>query len=103
MPRLKGNRHAASNPMFTFSPATSFIANCEDQAKVDRLWASLSEGGEPGQCGWLKDKHGVPWQVVSTILGELMRYGGPGKAESVMSAMLKMKKIDIDALKRAAQ
>ena len=62
MPRLKGNRHAASNPMFTFSPAISFIANCEDQAEVDRLWETLSEGGEPGQCGWLKDKHGVSWQ-----------------------------------------
>ena len=88
-------------PYFTFSPAISFVVNCETQEELDRLWEKLSEGGAPGQCGWLKDKYGVSWQIVPSILGEMMEDRDPKKSERVMLALLQMNKIDIEKLKQA--
>jgi predicted 3-demethylubiquinone-9 3-methyltransferase (glyoxalase superfamily) len=100
---LDGQAFLALNggPMFTFTPAISFIANCQNQAEVDELWEKLSEGGEKESCGWLKDKYGVSWQVVPTVLEELLLDKDPAKAERVMQAMLKMTKLDIETLKQA--
>ena len=75
--------------------------NCETQQEVDELWAKLSEGGEERQCGWLKDKYGLSWQIVPTVLGELMNDQDPEKSKRVMQAMLQMHKIDIKVLKQA--
>jgi predicted 3-demethylubiquinone-9 3-methyltransferase (glyoxalase superfamily) len=86
---------------FTFSPAISLFVNCETQQEVDELWEKLSAGGEKGQCGWLKDKYGVSWQIVPTILNKLLQDKDPEKAKRVMQAMLQMKKIDIAGLKQA--
>jgi predicted 3-demethylubiquinone-9 3-methyltransferase (glyoxalase superfamily) len=91
-----GQEHA-----FTFTPAISFFVNCATQGEVDELWDKLSQGGEPGPCGWLKDKYGVSWQIIPTILGELLSDPDPAKSQRVMAAMLQMTKIDIDALKQA--
>ena len=88
-------------PVFTFSPAISFVVNCETQEEVDELWEKLSEGGEKEQCGWLKDKYGVSWQIVPTFLGEMMQDKDPKKSEKVMEALLRMDKIDIETLKQA--
>jgi predicted 3-demethylubiquinone-9 3-methyltransferase (glyoxalase superfamily) len=77
--------------------------NCETQEEVDKLWAKLSEGGEIEQCGWLRDKYGVSWQIVPTILAEMLQDKDAGKSERVMKAMLQMKKIDIEALRQAYQ
>jgi predicted 3-demethylubiquinone-9 3-methyltransferase (glyoxalase superfamily) len=85
---------------FTFTPATSFVANCDTQEEVDELWERLSEGGSKGQCGWLEDRYGVSWQVVPVALAELMGGGGE-RAERVTAAMLKMTKLDIALLKKA--
>jgi predicted 3-demethylubiquinone-9 3-methyltransferase (glyoxalase superfamily) len=100
---LEGQDFIALNggPQFTFSPAISFVVNCRTQAEVDRLWEKLSAGGEKLPCGWLKDKYGVSWQVVPTILVKLLNDRDPVKADRVMQAMLQMKKIDIAALKEA--
>jgi predicted 3-demethylubiquinone-9 3-methyltransferase (glyoxalase superfamily) len=100
---LNGQRFTALNggPLFKFNEAISFQVSCESQDEVDYYWEKLSEGGEPGQCGWLRDKYGVSWQIVPTILGELLRQKNPKKSENVMKALLKMKKLDIGALKRA--
>ncbi|HEY8998840.1 MAG TPA: VOC family protein [Candidatus Saccharimonadales bacterium] len=87
---------------FTFSPAISFLINCETQREVDDLWKKLSDGGEEGQCGWLTDKFGITWQIVPTALGELMNDPDPARAQRATQAMLKMKKLDIAALKAAA-
>src|SRR3989304_5381083 len=81
-------------PLFKFTEAISFIVNCETQQEVDRLWEKLSEHGEKGQCGWLKDKYGVSWQIVPTALGEMMQDKDPKKSERVMKAWLQMKKLD---------
>jgi len=75
--------------------------NCETQQEVDEFWAKLSEGGEEGQCGWLKDKYGLSWQVVPTVLTKMLKDKDPQKAKRVMEAMLQMKKIDIQTLKQA--
>lgn len=75
--------------------------NCETQKEIDYFWKKLSKGGEKGQCGWLKDKYGMSWQIVPTILGKLMRDKDPKKSEKVMKAMLQMKKLDIGKLKQA--
>jgi predicted 3-demethylubiquinone-9 3-methyltransferase (glyoxalase superfamily) len=75
--------------------------DCETQREVDEYWAKLSEGGEESMCGWLKDKYGLSWQIVPTILGELLQDKDPEKAKRVMEAMLQMKKIDVKKLKRA--
>jgi len=100
---LDGQEFLALNggPQFTFSPAISFVVNCESQEEVDHYWERLSEGGEQVQCGWLKDKYGLSWQVVPTILGKLMQDQDPEKSGRVMKAMLQMKKIDIAGLQRA--
>jgi len=86
---------------FKFNEAISFFINCETQAEVNELWEKLSAGGEEGQCGWLKDKFGVSWQIVPTILGELLGDKDPVKAQRVTHAMLQMKKLDIEVLKQA--
>lgn len=98
---LNGQDFTAINggPIFKFTEAISFVINCEDQQEVDHFWNKLTEGGEGVQCGWLKDKFGLSWQVVPRQLGELM--SGP-KAGKVMGAMLKMKKIIVKDLEEAA-
>jgi predicted 3-demethylubiquinone-9 3-methyltransferase (glyoxalase superfamily) len=88
-------------PEFKFTEAFSFYVNCETQAEVDALWEKLSEGGEKGPCGWLKDKFGLSWQIVPTALGRLLGDPDPEKSKRVMEAMLKMSKIDIATLEQA--
>jgi predicted 3-demethylubiquinone-9 3-methyltransferase (glyoxalase superfamily) len=100
---LNGQEFMALNggPQFKFTEAISFFVNCETQEEVDELWEKLSEGGEKGQCGWLKDKFGVSWQIVPTALGELLGDKDPEKSKRVLEAMLQMHKIDIEKLKQA--
>ena len=100
---IEGQEFTALNggPEFSFTPAISFFVHCETQAEVDDYWEKLSAGGEKSQCGWLKDKFGVSWQIVPNILMELMSDPDPEKAGRVTRTMLKMTKIDIAALKRA--
>jgi predicted 3-demethylubiquinone-9 3-methyltransferase (glyoxalase superfamily) len=86
---------------FTFSPAISLFVNCETQAEVDELWEKLAEGGKTNQCGWLDDKFGVSWQIVPTVLGEMLRDKDAQKSKKVMEAMMQMDKLDIEILKRA--
>jgi predicted 3-demethylubiquinone-9 3-methyltransferase (glyoxalase superfamily) len=90
-------------PDFTFNEAVSFQVSCKDQEEVDAYWSTLSEGGEEGPCGWLKDKFGLSWQVVPTVLPELLGDPDQEKAQRVMQALLKMKKIEIAELEAAAQ
>ena len=101
--QLDGQEFLALNggPMFTFSPAISLIVNCQTQEEVDALWDRLSEGGEIMQCGWLNDKYSVSWQIVPTVLSEMLQDKDAKKSERVMKAMLQMKKLDIKALQRA--
>lgn len=101
--QLDGQEFVALNggPQFTFSPAISFVVNCETQEEIDELWEKLSEGGEEIQCGWLKDKYGLSWQIVPSVLGELLNDPDTEKSERVMKAMLQMVKIDIKGLKQA--
>jgi predicted 3-demethylubiquinone-9 3-methyltransferase (glyoxalase superfamily) len=101
---LNGQDFVALNggPEFTFSEAISFQVLCEGQDEVDEFWTKLSEGGDQGPCGWLKDKFGVSWQVIPTALPELLGNPDREKAQRVMSAMMSMKKIEIDELERAA-
>jgi len=90
-------------PHFKFTEATSFVINCEDQEEVDKFWSALTaDGGEESQCGWLKDKFGLSWQVTPTVLSKLIGDPDPARAERAMKAMLTMKKIDIQAIKDAA-
>ena len=100
---LDGQPFIALNggPHFKFNEAVSFAVDCGDQREVDDYWAKLSAGGEEGPCGWLKDKYGLSWQINPRVLGEMLGDADPAKAKRVMEAMLKMKKIDIAALKRA--
>jgi len=100
---LEGQRFMALNggPIFKFSSAISFLVNCETQQEVDDLWEKLSEGGQVEQCGWLKDKFGVSWQIVPNILGEMIKDKDAKKSERVIKAMLQMKKIDIQGLRKA--
>ena len=100
---LDGREFAALNggPEFPFSEAVSFMVNCETQEEVDYYWEKLSAGGREDQCGWLKDKFGLSWQIVPTALGELMSEGDPDSSRRVMEALLKMKKLDIRALEEA--
>ena len=88
-------------PLFHFSEAISFVVNCQSQPEVDALWQKLSAGGEPGRCGWLKDKYGLSWQVVPTVLPVLLGDPDAAKAQRTMQAMLKMDKLDIAGLERA--
>jgi predicted 3-demethylubiquinone-9 3-methyltransferase (glyoxalase superfamily) len=101
---LDGQPFLALNggPEFTFSEAISFQVDCRSQEEVDSFWNQLSAGGEEGPCGWLKDKFGLSWQIVPTRLPELLGDPDRAKSQRVMQAMLQMKKIDIDALERAA-
>ncbi len=100
---LDGQPFIALNggPHFKFNEAVSFSVDCGDQREVDEYWAKLSAGGEEGPCGWLKDKYGLSWQINPRVLGQMLGDSDPAKAKRVMEAMLKMKKIDIAALKRA--
>lgn len=88
-------------PHFKFTEAISFVVNCQTQAEMDEFWKRLSAGGKTGQCGWLKDKYGVSWQVVPAILGELMEGKDAVKSQRVMQAILKMKKLNIKTLRQA--
>jgi predicted 3-demethylubiquinone-9 3-methyltransferase (glyoxalase superfamily) len=101
--QLDGQEFMALNggPHFKFSEAISLMVNCETQEEIDYFWQKLSEGGEPGVCGWLKDKFGLSWQIVPAALEQMMQ--DAKKAERVMEALLKMKKLDIKALKEAAE
>ncbi|CAN5495693.1 VOC family protein [soil metagenome] len=90
-------------PEFSFNEAVSFVIDCEDQAEVDRLWdALIAEGGEPGPCGWLKDRFGLSWQIVPRELNEMIDDPDQDRARRAMEQMLKMSKIEVDALRRAA-
>jgi predicted 3-demethylubiquinone-9 3-methyltransferase (glyoxalase superfamily) len=101
---LNGQSFTALNggPEFTFNEAISFQVSCKDQAEVDAYWNALSEGGEEGPCGWLKDRFGVSWQIVPTALPRLLGDPDRERSQRVMQAMLGMKKIEIDELERAA-
>ena len=101
---VDGQKFVALNggPEFTFSEAVSFQVLCDSQEEVDAFWSKLSDGGEEGPCGWLKDKFGLSWQIVPTALGELLGDPDPEVSQRVMQAMLNMKKIEIDGLERAA-
>lgn len=101
--QLEGQEFIALNggPQFKFTEAVSLVVSCETQAEVDALWETLSAGGEEGQCGWLKDRFGLSWQIVPTALGELASDPDPVRAQRVVAAMLKMGKLDIAGLQRA--
>ena len=103
--QLEGQQFIALNggPIFKFTEAISFVVNCETQEEVDYYWEKLSQGGKEVQCGWLKDKHGLSWQIVPTVLGELLSDKDAAKSQRVMQAMLKMVKLDIKKLKQAAK
>ena len=100
---LEGQRIMALNggPQFKFTEALSLFVNCETQQEVDMFWEKLTAGGKESQCGWLKDKYGLSWQIVPTILGELMGGSDRAKAERVLQAMLQMKKMDVKKLQEA--
>jgi predicted 3-demethylubiquinone-9 3-methyltransferase (glyoxalase superfamily) len=100
---LDGQEYTAINggPMFTFDEAISLLINCADQDEIDHYWSKLTDGGEDGVCGWLKDKYGLSWQVVPATWSELLR-GDPARASRAMQAVLGMKKIDIAAVYAAA-
>jgi predicted 3-demethylubiquinone-9 3-methyltransferase (glyoxalase superfamily) len=101
---LMGQEFVALNggPEFTFNEAVSFQVVCDSQEEVDRYWETLSEGGEQGPCGWLRDRFGVSWQVVPTALPRLLADSDPERSQRVMQAMMGMKKLEIDELERAA-
>lgn len=101
--QIEGQEFTALNgdPIFKFTEAVSFMVNCETQGEVDYYWEKLTEGGSEVQCGWLKDKFGLSWQIVPTIFGELMKKGTPEQSNRVMQALLQMVKLDIEGLKRA--
>lgn len=100
---LNGQKFHALNggPQYNFTPAISFFVNCETQEEVDELWEKLGAGGEPGRCGWLKDKYGLSWQIIPSVLGQLLQDKDAEKARRVMTAMLQMDKLDIAGLERA--
>jgi predicted 3-demethylubiquinone-9 3-methyltransferase (glyoxalase superfamily) len=103
--QLDGQSFVALNggPIFKFSEAISFVVNCQSQDEVDAYWEKLSAGGAEVQCGWLKDKFGLSWQIVPTVLPELLSGPDPEKSQRVMKAMMTMKKLDIRALKQASE
>jgi predicted 3-demethylubiquinone-9 3-methyltransferase (glyoxalase superfamily) len=100
---IEGQEFVALNggPHFTFSEAISFMVKCETQKEIDEMWDKLSQGGEKGQCGWLKDKYGLSWQIVSPVWDEMLRDKDVKKSERVMKAILQMTKPDIKTLKQA--
>jgi len=101
--QLDGQEFVALNggPHFKFTEAVSFVVNCRTQAELDRIWKKLSAGGKEVQCGWLKDKYGLSWQIVPAVLGELLSGKDAAKSQRVMQAVLKMVKLDIKKLKQA--
>lgn len=101
--QLDGQEFTALNggPIFKFTEAVSFVVNCRTQREVDELWEKLSEGGKEVECGWLKDKYGLSWQIVPIVLYEMLTDPDPAKTERVMQALLRMKKLSIEDLKRA--
>jgi predicted 3-demethylubiquinone-9 3-methyltransferase (glyoxalase superfamily) len=101
--QLEGQDFLALNggPLFAFTPAISLFVNCETQQEVDELWEKLSAGGKKERCGWLKDKYGLSWQIIPSVLGKLLQGKDPKKAQRVMQAMLQMDKIDIKTLQQA--
>jgi predicted 3-demethylubiquinone-9 3-methyltransferase (glyoxalase superfamily) len=101
--QLEGQEFVALNggPIFKFTEAISFVVNCKTQAEVDGLWAKLIEGGEEGQCGWLKDKFGLSWQIVPEGFNDYLSGSDAKKSQKAMQAMLQMKKLDIDQLRLA--
>ena len=103
--QLAGQEFVALNggPQFKFTEAISLMVNCESQQEIDELWRKLTAGGQESQCGWLKDKFGLSWQIVPTELGKLMSAKDPAKANRVMQALLQMKKLDIAKLQQAAE
>ncbi len=100
---LEGQEFIAFNggPHMTFSPAISLFVSCQTQAEVDELWEKLSEDGQPQQCGWLRDKFGVTWQIIPVALGEMLQDADKTKAHNVLQAMLQMHKIDLEKLQAA--
>jgi predicted 3-demethylubiquinone-9 3-methyltransferase (glyoxalase superfamily) len=102
---LQGQRFTALNggPEFRFDEAVSFLVECEDQAEIDRYWERLTDGGEEGPCGWCKDRYGLSWQVVPAALIELVGDEDPERAQRAMEAMFQMRKLDIAALRAAAE
>jgi predicted 3-demethylubiquinone-9 3-methyltransferase (glyoxalase superfamily) len=100
---LEGQQFMALNggPYYSFTPAISLVVNCETQAEVDEYWEKLLDGGKTVQCGWLTDKYGLSWQIVPTMLGELVSGPDPEKSQRAMKAMMGMVKLDIEELKRA--
>ncbi len=103
--RLEGQEFTGLNggPHHSFTEAVSFFVSCETQEEVDALWSALSDGGEEGRCGWLKDRYGLSWQIIPTALGELLGDQDPERAARAMQAMLQMTKIDIRGLRVAAE
>ena len=102
--QLAGQEYMAINggPQFSFTEAVSFNVSCKDQDEVDRLWSRLTDGGEEGQCGWIKDRFGLSWQIIPERMGELLGDPDPGRSQRAMQAMLQMQKIDIKVLEDAA-
>ena len=102
---INGQQFTALNggPQFRFSEAISFVVNCETQAEIDALWGRLSADGKEDRCGWLKDRYGLSWQLVPTVLPELLGDKDSARAQRAMQAMLQMRKLDIAALRRAHQ
>ena len=101
---IAGQTFTALNggPLFKFSEAVSFQVMCEDQDEIDRFWAKLSDGGQPGQCGWLKDRYGLSWQIVPAVLPQLITNASGDERERIIGAVMGMKKFDVAALQRAA-
>jgi predicted 3-demethylubiquinone-9 3-methyltransferase (glyoxalase superfamily) len=101
--QLDGQAFTALNggPIFKFTEAISFVVNCKTQKEVDELWEKLSDGGEEGQCGWLKDRYGLSWQIVPAVLKEMLNDKDVAKSERVMHALIQMRKLDIKRLKQA--
>jgi predicted 3-demethylubiquinone-9 3-methyltransferase (glyoxalase superfamily) len=102
---LDGQRFTALNggPTFKFTEAISLVVNCESQQEIDYFWEKLSEGGQKVECGWVKDKYGLSWQIVPAILWELFEGGDQAKTDRIMKAVMTMKKLDLEALKNAAE
>jgi predicted 3-demethylubiquinone-9 3-methyltransferase (glyoxalase superfamily) len=101
--QLEGQEFYALNggPQFTFTPAISLFVNCETQEEVDELWEKLSAGGEKGRCGWLKDKYGLSWQIIPSVLGKMLQGKDGGNSKKAFEAMMKMSKIEIKTLQEA--
>ena len=101
--RIEGQEFVALNggPIFKFTEAISFVVNCETRREMDEFWGRLSDGGEPGQCGWLKDKFGLSWQIVPAVLMEMVQDRDPARVARVMKAIMRMKKLDVAGLEEA--